>query len=191
MKRVAIYCRVSTEDQSLEHQRAVLVEKCKRENWAYEVYEEKVSGSKTSRTVLDLMMQKVRNREYDMILVLKLDRLGRSLKHLLQLIEEFRNRKVQFMCISPEVDTESAQGRFFLQIMGAVAELERSMIRERTIAKLRYLQSQGVKLGRPKGSKDRVRRRRTGYLATWEKRRSLQQLAASNVPKQNPPLSDK
>ncbi len=191
MKRVAIYVRVSTEDQSLEHQRAVLVEKCKRENWAYDVYEEKASGAKTSRTVLDIMMQKIRNREYDIVLVLKIDRLGRSLKHLIQLVEEFRNRKVQFICISPEVDTESAQGRFFLQIMGAVAEMEREMIRERTIAKLRYLQSQGVKLGRPKGSKDRVRRRRTGYLATWEKRRTLQQLAKENIPKQSTPVSDK
>ena len=191
MKRVAIYCRVSTEDQSLEHQRSVLVEKCKRENWAYDVYEEKASGAKASRTMLDIMMQKIRNREYDVVLVLKIDRLGRSLKHLIQLVEEFRNRKVQFICISPEVDTESAQGRFFLQIMGAVAEMEREMIRERTIARLRYLQKQGVKLGRPKGSKDRVRRRRTGYLATWEKRRTLQQLAKENIPKQSTPISDK
>ncbi|MBT3835934.1 recombinase family protein [Candidatus Woesearchaeota archaeon] len=187
MKRVAIYCRVSTEDQSLEHQKAVLIEKCKKENWAYTVFEEKISGSKSSRTMLDILMQKIRNNEFDMVLVLKLDRLGRSLKHLIQLVEEFRNRKVQFICLSPEVDTESAQGMFFFQIMGAVAELERQLIRERTIAKLRYLQKKGIKLGRPKGSKDKVRRRRTGYLATWEKRKTIQQLAAQNVPKQTTP----
>ena len=57
MKRIAIYCRVSTEDQSLEHQRAALVEKCEREGWAYCVFEEKISGSKTSRTVLDQLMK--------------------------------------------------------------------------------------------------------------------------------------
>ena len=187
MKRVAIYCRVSTEDQSLEHQKAVLIEKCKKENWAYTVFEEKISGSKSSRTMLDILMQKIRNNEFDMVLVLKLDRLGRSLKHLIQLVEEFRNRKVQFICLSPEVDTESAQGMLFFQIMGAVAELERQLIRERTIAKLRYLQKKGIKLGRPKGSKDKVRRRRTGYLATWEKRKTIQQLAAQNVPKQTTP----
>ena len=185
MKRVAIYCRVSTEDQSLEHQKAVLIEKCKKENWAYTVFEEKISGSKSSRTMLDILMQKIRNNEFDMVLVLKLDRLGRSLKHLIQLVEEFRNRKVQFICLSPEVDTESAQGMFFLQIMGAVAELEREMIRERTIAKLRYLQKKGIKLGRPKGSKDKRPRRRTGYLATWEKRKSIQQLANETMPSPN------
>ena len=185
MKRVAIYCRVSTEDQSLEHQKAVLIEKCKKENWAYTVFEEKISGSKSSRTMLDILMQKIRNNEFDMVLVLKLDRLGRSLKHLIQLVEEFRNRKVQFICLSPEVDTESAQGMFFLQIMGAVAELEREMIRERTIAKLRYLQKKGIKLGRPKGSKDKRPRRRTGYLATWEKRKSIQQLANETMTSPN------
>ena len=182
MKRVAIYCRVSTEDQSLEHQRAVLVEKCKREEWAFCVFEEKISGAKTQRTVLDQMLRSLRAGQFDAVMVVKLDRLGRSLKHLIQLVEEFRNKKVQFICLSPDVDTESAQGRFFLQIMGAVAELEREMIRERTIAKLRYLQKNGVKLGRPKGSKDKRPRKRTGYLATWEKRKSLQQLAYENMP---------
>jgi len=185
MKRIAIYCRVSTEDQSLEHQRAALVEKCEREGWAYCVFEEKISGSKTSRTVLDQLMKSVRAKQFDAVMVVKLDRLGRSLRHLIQLVEEFRNKKVQFICLSPTVDTESAQGMFFLQIMGAVAELEREMIRERTIAKLRYLQKKGIKLGRPKGSKDKRPRRRTGYLATWEKRKSIQQLANETMPSPN------
>lgn len=181
MKRVAIYVRVSTEDQSLEHQRAALVEKCKREGWAYCVFEEKASGANAQRTALDQMMRQIRAKQFDAILVLKIDRLGRSLKHLIQIIEELRNRNIQFICMSPDVDTESAQGRFFLQIMGAVAELERQMIRERTIAKLKYLKRKGVRLGRPPGSRDKRPRRRTGYLATWHKRKSLQQLAGEDL----------
>jgi len=171
MKRVAIYCRVSTEDQTLEQQRQPLIEKCEREGWKYQIFEEKISGAKLSRTQLDLMMHAIRNREFNIVMVWKLDRLGRSLSHLIQLVEEFNNKNVQFICLSPDVDTKSAQGMFFLQIMGAVAELERQMIRERTIAKLRYLQSKGVRLGRPPGSKDKKERCKSGYYVGWNKRK--------------------
>jgi len=164
---VAIYARVSTQDQSLEHQKNILIERCNREGWNYVVFEEKISGAKTSRTELDKLMQAIRNKEFNSVLVWKLDRLGRSLKHLIQLIEEFNNKGVQFICLSPEVDSTTANGRFFIQIIGAVAELERELIRERTIAKLTYLKNHGVKLGRPKGSKDKKKRRKSGYYTRY------------------------
>ncbi len=166
-KKTAIYCRVSTQDQTLEQQRQPLIEMCKNEGWEYQLFEEKISGAKESRFELDRMMYGIRHRKFNRVLILKLDRLGRSLKHLIQLIEEFNNKEVQFICLSPTVDTKSAQGRFFLQIIGAVAELERELIRERTKAKLDYLKSQGVKLGRPKGSKDKKKRRTSGYHLRW------------------------
>lgn len=168
--KTAIYCRVSTAEQTLEQQEEPLIERCKRESWDYEVFAEKISGAKTSRTQLDLMMFKIRNKEINRVLVVKLDRLGRSLKHLIQLIEEFNNKNVQFICLSPEVDTRTAQGRFFIQIIGAVAELEREMIRERTKAKLDSLKRKGVKLGRPKGSKDGKVRTKSGYYLRWAKK---------------------
>jgi DNA invertase Pin-like site-specific DNA recombinase len=196
VKRVAIYARVSTEDQSLEQQKAVLIEKCKKEGWSYGIFEEKVSGAKLQRTVLDQLMHCIRRREYNCVMVLKLDRLGRSLKHLIQIVEEMNKLNIQFICLSPEINTTSAQGMFFLQIMGAVAQLEREMIRERTIAKLRYLQKKGVKLGRPKGSKDKKVRRRSGYHVRWQKKPSLQKFheeeTVKNTPlvsENNPPLS--
>ncbi|MBU0460895.1 MAG: recombinase family protein [Nanoarchaeota archaeon] len=171
MKQVAIYCRVSTEDQTLEQQKEPLIKRCKHEGWEYHVFEEKISGAKVSRTQLDLMMYALRNREFNTVLVWKLDRLGRSLSHLMQLVEEFNNKNIQFICLSPDVDTKSAQGMFFLQIMGAVAELERQMIRERVKVKLDYLKRKGVRLGRPPGSKDKRDRCKSGYYVGWNKRK--------------------
>ena len=170
--KCALYVRVSKLEQTFEQQKQPLIDKCNREGWSYEVFEEKVSGAKTSRTELDRMMQGVRNKEFDIVMVAKLDRLGRSLKHLIQLVEEFNNRDTKFVCLNPEVDTKTAQGRFFLQIIGAVAELEREFIKERTITKLNYLKSQGQILGRPKGSKDKKRRTKSGYYERWSKKRT-------------------
>jgi DNA invertase Pin-like site-specific DNA recombinase len=165
--KVAIYCRVSTEEQSLEQQEQKAVDRCKVENWDFIIFKEKISGAKESRTELDKLMQGIRNKEFNAVMVAKLDRLGRSLKHLIQLIEEFNNKGVQFICLDPEVDTKSASGRFFIQIIGAVAELERELIRERTKARLDYLKKKGKVLGRPQGSKDKKVRRKSGYYNRW------------------------
>ena len=167
--KVAIYARVSTEDQTLEQQKKPLIERCEREGWNYTIYEEKVSGAKQNRTELDKLMQAVRAKEHKIVMVQKLDRLGRSLKHLIQLVEEFNNQGIKFICLSPEVDTTNASGRFFIQIIGAVAELEREYNRERTKAKLAMLKEQGRVLGRPKGSKDKKPRRKSGYYLRHQK----------------------
>jgi len=167
--RVAIYCRVSRDNQTLDQQRVRCVELCEREGWPYEIFEEKVSGAKTSRRELDLLMQSVRSRKFEAVMVWKLDRLGRSLKHLIQIIEEFDKKQVQFICLSPSIDTKTASGRFFLQIMGAVAELERELIRERVKFKLDLLKANGQRLGRPKGSRDRKPRKRLGYFQRYAK----------------------
>jgi DNA invertase Pin-like site-specific DNA recombinase len=171
-RNVAIYARVSTERQTLEQQIEPLKARCEQEGWEYSIYSEKISGAKTSRQQLDILMQALRAGKHNIVMVHKLDRLGRSLKHLIQLIEEFNNKKVQFICLSPEVDTRTAQGMFFIQIIGAVAELERELIRERTIAKLQYLKDNGKVLGRPKGSKDKKVRRKSGYWLRWQREKA-------------------
>lgn len=162
--KIAIYTRVSTEEQTLAQQEKPCIDKCVQLNAEYEIFGDKISGSKQSRPYLDIMMQRIRKGEFQAVMVYKLDRLGRSLKHLIQLIEEFNNKQVQFICLSPELDTKTASGRFFLQIIGAVAELEREMIRERTKAKLDNLRASGRTLGRPIGSKDKKERRKSGYI---------------------------
>ena len=161
--KAGIYARVSTQDQTLEQQIKPLEEHCIKKGWEYVVYQEKTSGAKESRTELDKLMGALRKGELNAVIVYKLDRLGRSLKHLIQLVEEFNNLNVVFVCLSPEIDTKTAQGRFFLQVIGAVAELERELIRERTKSKLDYLRSTGKILGRPSGSKDKNPRRKSGY----------------------------
>jgi len=169
--KIAIYCRVSTIDkgQTLEQQELPLIEYCKKEGWEYEVFKDYASGSMESRPQLDLMLQRLRRKEFDAILIYRLDRLGRSLKHLLQLIEEFKNFKIRFICYTQGIDTNTAQGMFFLQILGAAAEFERQLIRERIKDKLNYLKSQGKHLGRPRGSKDNVKRKISGYISRWGK----------------------
>lgn len=165
--RVALYARVSTEDQHLEQQLEPLIEKCTKERWAYKVFAEKVSGAKAKRTELDTMLQAVRDKEFDTVMVYKLDRLGRSTIHIIQLIEEFNKKGIQFIALTQGIDTKSAQGRFFLTIMAAFAELERELISERTKIRLDHIKRTGGTLGRPKGAKDKKPRRKSGYHKRW------------------------
>jgi site-specific DNA recombinase len=183
--RVAIYCRVSTIDkgQTLEQQEIPLIDYCKNQGWEYEIFKDHASGSKESRPELDRMMQRIRKKEFEILLVFRLDRLGRSLKHLLQLSEELKNLKVRVIFHTQNIDTETAQGMFFLQILGAAAEFERQLIRERIKDKLRYIDGviekdgfyitqKGKKIkkrGRPEGSKDGKVRRKSGYWLRWNK----------------------
>lgn len=185
--KVAIYTRVSTIDkgQTLEQQEIPLIEYCKKENWDYELFKEFASGSKESRPQLDLMINRIRKREFDILLCYRLDRLGRSLKHLLQIIEELKNLKVRVIFFTQSIDTSTPQGMFFLQIIGAAAEFERQLIRERIRDKLNYIDKKieqdgfyisksGNKItrrGRPKGSKDKKDRRKGGYFQRWRKKK--------------------
>lgn len=170
--KAAIYCRVSTLDQSLDVQKTRCVEYCNRENIEYTFFEEKTSGANQNRTELNELMQRVRQKEFGILLVYKIDRLGRSLKHLLQIVEELEANGVQFISLTEGVDTGTPQGKFFFQIAGSFAEFERALIRERTREKLRYLKEVEKKiLGRPFGSKDKKQRRKSGYWARWSKRK--------------------
>ncbi len=169
--KVAIYVRNSTseEKQNPETQILPLKEKCERENWDYEIFQEFASGSKESRTELDKMLQKIRNKEFNAVLVWRLDRLGRSLKHLLQLLEEFKNRKVAFISLTEGFDTSTPQGELFFHIAGAFSQFERQLIQERVNAGLDRARRENRKLGRPLGSRDKKRRRKSGYYIRWSK----------------------
>ena len=165
--KAAIYCRVSTEDQVLETQSDACKEYCERHSLEYVIFQEKISGAKSTRPQLDRMLQRVRANEFKAVIVWKLDRLGRSTIHLIQLIEEFRNRKVQFISVTQGIDTSLPMGRFFLTIMAGIAELEREFTRERTIKRLQKMKEQGIRLGRPPGAKDKKRRKKGGYFLRY------------------------
>ena len=132
--KVAIYCRVSRPDQDISIQERMCREYCERTaNEVYAVYkDEGVSGAKESRPAFDELLKDLRAFKFNCVMVTKLDRMGRSLQHLLSLITEFTNKGVHFAAVTQNIDTSSAIGRLQLQIMGAFAEFERNLISERT-----------------------------------------------------------
>lgn len=137
------YARVSTKDQNFDLQISAL-EKAGCEI----IYKEKRSAVK-DRPELERMMEYLRSG--DIVVVWKLDRLARSLQHILFLIEELKRRNIRIISLSEGVDTDTPTGKFFLSITGAFAELERNLIVERTQAGLQAARERGVKLGRREG----------------------------------------
>ena len=157
--KVAIYCRVSTEDQDADKQEDLCREYCKRNEYqVYGVYKDVISGSTSSRPSFNKLLEDMRHYRFDAILVSKLDRLGRSLQHLLSLIDEFKRKGIHFIAVTQNIDTSTASGVLQLQIMGAFAEFERNIISERTKEGLRRA------VGVGKRGKDKKPRKRRGVL---------------------------
>lgn len=131
--KVAIYCRVSTEEQDADKQEDICKDLCKRMSYEIvKVYKDIISGSTTSRPEFNILLEDMRRSKFDTIMVTKLDRLGRSLQHLLNLFTEFNSRGINFIAVTQNIDTTTSSGRLQMQIMGAFAEFERSIISERT-----------------------------------------------------------
>lgn len=170
--KVALYVRNSTNEERQNPQTQInpLVSRCNLNKWDYVIFQEFASGSKESRPELDNMLRRIRDKEFNAVMVWRLDRLGRSLKHLLQLIEEFKNKDCKFISLTEGFDTTTAQGELFFSIAGAFAQFERKLIQERINAGLIRAKSEGKILGRPKGSIDKKERRRSGYWQRWSKK---------------------
>lgn len=147
--RVAIYLRVSTLEQNTDNQLLELNRYCLSRGWDAKVYTDKVSGSKESRLEFDTMLNDARKRKFDILLVWKLDRLSRSLKHLLNTLDLLNSLNIDFISYSDNFDTTTAQGKLMFSIVGAFAEFERSLIQERVKLGLKRAKDQGIKLGRP------------------------------------------
>jgi len=106
---------------------------CQSKGWEiFKIYKDFVSGIKESRPAFNELLNDMRHYKFRAIIVSKLDRLGRSLKHLISLLDEFQLKKVDFIAVTQNIDTTTASGRLQWQIMGAFAEFERELIRERT-----------------------------------------------------------
>ena len=149
--KTAIYLRVSTSDQHHDPQRAELLDYCQRRGWEdVTEYGDVISGAKFSRVGLDRLMADVRRGRIERVLVSKLDRLGRSLPHLAQLVGELDAHRVALIATSQSIDTsgDNPAGRLQMHVLMAVAEFERSLIRERTRAGLSAARARGAKLGR-------------------------------------------
>jgi DNA invertase Pin-like site-specific DNA recombinase len=148
--KCAIYCRVSTRDQSVEMQLVQLREYAQRRGWeiADEYVDEAVSGIKKRRPGLDRLMADCQQRLVDVVLVWKFDRFARSVTHLTQALETFQALGVDFVSYSQNLDTSTPMGKMLFVIVGAVGELERDLIRERTEAGRQVARGRGVKFGR-------------------------------------------
>lgn len=138
------YVRVSTRDQNPDLQRDALnAAGCER------IYQDIASGSKTKRPALDELLNQLRSG--DILVIWKLDRMGRSLKHLVELVGSLMERNVGLLSLRDPIDTTSAQGRLIFNLFASLAEFERELIRERTQAGLSAARARGRVGGRPKG----------------------------------------
>ena len=159
--RVALYGRVSTlnHNQDPELQMRELREYAARRGWeiASEYIDRGVSGSKDSRPALNRMMADACTRKFDAIVVWKLDRFGRSLRHLVNALAELEALGVAFISLRDNLDLSTPAGRMLFHVIGAMAEFERTLIQERVKAGLRHAQSKGKRLGRPLVIVDRAR----------------------------------
>lgn len=165
--KCAIYCRVSTDEQNPKHQEKALIEYAKNQKYnIHKVYTDITSGSKQSRPALNDLMFDARSKKFDVVLVWKLDRLGRSLQHLLAIIHEWELKNINFTCITQSIDTTTSSGKLTFHILGAVAEFERTLISERTKEGMKKALKEG-RVGRPTGSKDSHPRKKGGYYLRY------------------------
>jgi DNA invertase Pin-like site-specific DNA recombinase len=147
-----------------------LREYCKRRGWkiAAAYVDEGISGAKDSRPELNKLMADAHRRRFDAVVVWKFDRFARSVSHLLRALENFQALGIEFVSLSECLDTSTPAGKMVFTVLGAVAELERSLIGERVRAGLRNARAKGIRLGRPRVAIDatEIRRLRSAG-ASW------------------------
>jgi len=151
-RRAVLYARVSTNNgQDPEMQLRDLREYCQRRGWPVvsEYVDLGISGAKERRPQLDRLIADAHKRKFEVIVVWKFDRFARSVSHLLRALENFRALGIEFVSLSEQIDTSTPTGKMIFTVLGAVAELERSLIAERVRAGLRHAKAKGKRLGRP------------------------------------------
>lgn len=164
--KIAVYCRVSTGEQNPQKQKAELTRFCKNKGYRiFKVYTDVISGAKDSRPELNALMHDAYNHNFDAVIIWKLDRLGRSLKHLLDIVNKFELWNINLICTTQQIDTTTPNGKLLFHIFGAVAEFERSLISERTKLGLKNAKNVG------KRGKDKKTRRKSGYWLRWDKKK--------------------
>ena len=194
MKRAALYMRVSTLDQHPETQLLDLRQMAKQRG--YEIVQEftdRISGAKARRPGLDAMMGDARRGRFDIVLVWACDRIARSTKHFLEVLDELSHLNTEFVSFREQIDTGGPLGRAIVVIIGAIAELERSLIVERVRSGMRRARLEGRPIGRPALALDReaiVKDRRHGdSLGTIARNHSVSRTTVHRVLRDHPPAS--
>jgi DNA invertase Pin-like site-specific DNA recombinase len=149
--RAALYSRCSTFDQEPENQLQELRRYADARGWTVKEYTDRgISGVKDRRPALDQLLSDARRRRFDVLVVWRLDRLGRNLRHLITLLEELQALGIAFVSLNEGIDATTPAGKLQMHILGAIAEFERARIAERVKAGLQRARAQGKRLGRPR-----------------------------------------
>ena len=175
VKRVAVYVRVSTKDQSVEMQLNDLDRYSKERSLnVFNVYKDNgVSGTKETRPALSELMNDAKKRKFDIVLVWRFDRFARSTKHLVTALYEFRHLGIDFISFQENIDTSSPLGEAIFTIISTMSKLERDIITERVKGGLRKARANGKRLGRPKSEVD------TDKIVEYRKQnKSIRQIAS-------------
>jgi DNA invertase Pin-like site-specific DNA recombinase len=155
--RAAIYARVSTTDQTVDNQLLELRRYVEARHWTPTEYVDVgVSGAKDRRPELDRLLADAKRRKFDVLVVWRLDRLGRNLKHLVVLLDELQALGISFVSMGEGIDCTTPAGRLQLHVLAALAEFERGRIQERVKAGLQRARAQGTRLGRPRKARAMV-----------------------------------
>src|SRR5580704_13099036 len=175
MKRAALYLRVSTVDQHPETQLYDLRQMAEQRGYQIvEEYTDRISGAKAKRPGLDAMMRDARRGRFDVVLVWASDRIARSVKHFLDILDELNRLNIEFISFREQIDTGGPLGRAVVVIISAIAELERNLIIERVRAGMRRARLEGRRIGRRPLDVDR-----NAILRDRQRGHSLSQLAKS------------
>jgi len=181
--RAALYLRVSTGEQSVDSQRSELLAECQRRGWEpIEFIDEGISGAKTERPALERMLKEVSGRHVKAVLCYKLDRLGRSLPHLVQLVEFFASKDCALIVPGQGLDTskENPAAKLQLHVLAAVCEFERSLIRDRVRAGMARAKSLGrLKKRKPRGLQKGMesKKRRAAHILSQDPQITVVDLA--------------
>jgi putative DNA-invertase from lambdoid prophage Rac len=175
VKKVALYCRVSTDEQTTETQKLALTTYCQRRGWeVVKIVEEVKSSGKTRPSKNALYQIACKDPYFDAIVVYRLDRWARSLTELVNDIKILHDNNIYFISITENIDFSTATGQLQFHIFAAFAEFERQLIRQRTMEGLARAKAQGKTPGRRKGQKDRYkgRRKKSGYYLRWASKKT-------------------
>ena len=178
-KRILLYARVSTSEQNPQIQISELRRYSEARNWVIteEIIDLGFTGANDKRPGLQRLLSLAKSRQIDVVVVVKLDRLFRSLKHLISTLHEFSELGVEFISVKDQIDMTTASGRLMVHMLGAFSEFEKSLIVERTIAGINHARNQGKRLGRPPvADADEIRRLRISGLSY---RKIMKQLGVS------------
>ena len=169
--KVAIYCRISNESQNLYNQKMELAGYAHKKGWGYDIYEELASTRDTRPVKQELLNQIRLGVEYDAILIMWFDRWARNYNELIQDMHELLKRDVKFISVGDNININSKTGKETLKLLMAFYRFELDKISERTKLGLKRAKAEGKIVGRPKGSKDKYKRKTDGYFRREENKR--------------------